>query len=294
MGEITIKKALDDYKTIYMPYRNFADRTREEYQNDLEDFVGFLEKKEIKIVGDLSLPIIEQYAAQLGEKGRASLTRKRKVVSIRSFLTFLYQDGYIGTNLSKQVLVPFAEYPSPGFLTQSECNKLRNACVDNPRDTAIIELILQTGIKLSELVHLTVSDIEIEEAGRLKGFMQVKGSAGRKDRIIPLNTKAIDAIKAYLKVRDSVGSDVLFLNRLGEALGESGVQKMLTKRIKSAGIARASAHTLRHTFGAYHVARGTDPKTVQDVLGLNDERSVAVYQSLAREVVSRELQENSL
>jgi site-specific recombinase XerD len=190
--------------------------------------------------------------------------------------------------------VPFAEYPSPGFLTQSECNKLRNASIDSPRDTAIIELILQTGIKLSELVHLTVNDIELEESGRLKGLMQVRAIAGRKHRIIPLNTKAIDVIKAYLKVREIVENDVLFLNRLGEPLGESGVQKMLTKRIKSAGIGRAGAHTLRHTFGAYHVARGTDPKTVQDVMGLRDERSAAIYQLLAREVVSRELQENAL
>jgi site-specific recombinase XerD len=85
-----------------------------------------------------------------------------------------------------------------------------------------------------------------------------------------------------------------FLNRLGEPLGESGVQKMLTKRIKSAGIGHANVQALRHTFGAHHVARGTDLKTVQDVMGLKDGRSAAIYQSLAREVVSRELQENSL
>ena len=124
--------------------------------------------------------------------------------------------------------------------------------------------------------------------------MQVKGSAGKKDRIIPLNTKATEAIKNYLQLRNQAESEILFLNRFGEPLGESGVQKMLTKRIKSAGIGRASIHTLRHTFGAYHVARGTDPKTVRDVMGLKDERSAAIYQSLAREVVSRELQDHAL
>lgn len=196
--------------------------------------------------------------------------------------------------LQKKVVLPFVEYPSPDFLTQSECNKLRSACADSPRDTAIIELILQTGIKLSELVHLTINDIELEEAGRLKGFMQVKGRAGKKDRIIPLNSKASDAIKGYSEVREDTQNSILFLNRFGEALGESGVQKMLTKRIKTAGIGRASIQTLRHTFGAHHIARGTDLKSVQDVMGLRDARSVAVYQSLAREVISRELQENSI
>src|SRR5688572_27633744 len=120
MGEITIQKALDDYKTVYMPYRNFADRTREEYQNDLEDFLGFLEQKAINHVGELGLPIIERYVAQLEEKGIASLTRKRKVVSIRSLLSFLYQDGYIETNIAKRTALPLTEYPSPNFLTQSE------------------------------------------------------------------------------------------------------------------------------------------------------------------------------
>lgn len=155
MGEITIRKALDVYKTVYMPYRNFADRTREEYQNDLEDFVKFLEQKAIDRVGELGLPNIERYVAHLEERGMASLTRKRKVVAIRSLLSFLYQDGYIDTNLAKKVVLPFAEYPSPDFLTQSECNKLRNACTDSQRDTAIIELVLQAGIKLSERAMIT-------------------------------------------------------------------------------------------------------------------------------------------
>jgi integrase/recombinase XerD len=291
MGEITLKKVLDDYKAVYMPYRNFADRTREEYQNDIEDFVRFLEQKGINRVGELGLPVIERYIGLLDGKGIASLTRKRKVVVIRSFLSFLYQDGYIDTNIAKKVVLPLAEYPSPDFLTQSECNKLRSVCADNPRDTAIIELILQTGIKLSELVHLTVDDIDLAGSGRLKGFMRVKG---RKERIIPLNTKACEALKRYLDIRGEVESSVLFMNRIGEPLGESGVQKMLTKYIKRAGIGQASIHTLRHTFGTYHVARGTDPKTVRDVMGLKDDRSVAIYQSLAREVVSRELQENAL
>jgi integrase/recombinase XerD len=294
MGEITIRKAFDDYKTVYMAYRNFADRTREEYQNDLEDFIGFSEQKGVNRVGELGLPIIERYAARLDEKGIASLTRKRKVVAIRSFLSFLYQDGYIDTNIAKRVVLPLAEYPSPDFLTLNECNKLRSVCANNPRDTAIIELILQTGIKLSELVHLTVNDIEVEGSGRLKSFMQVKGSAGKRDRIIPLNSKASEAIRNYLEVRRDTPSSVLFLNRFDEALTDSGVQKMFKKYWKAAGIEQASVHTLRHTFGTYHVARGTDPKTVQDVMGLKDDRSAAIYQTLAKEVVSRELQENSL
>src|SRR5688572_21991423 len=107
MGEITIWKALDDYKTVYMPYRNFAERTRVEYQNDLEGFTGFLEEKGINHVKEIGLPIIERYVSHLEQEGFASLTRKRKVVAIRSFISFLYQDGYIDTNIANRIVLPF-------------------------------------------------------------------------------------------------------------------------------------------------------------------------------------------
>jgi site-specific recombinase XerD len=94
MGDITIRKAFDDYKSVYMPYRNFAPRTRIEYQHDLEDFVGFLEKSGIKHVRSIGVPVIERYVAHLEATGFANLTRKRKVVAIHSFLSVLYQDGF--------------------------------------------------------------------------------------------------------------------------------------------------------------------------------------------------------
>jgi integrase/recombinase XerD len=292
MGEITIRKAVFDYETVYMPYRNFADRTRREYLNDLEDFAEVLEKAGINSIRQLALPIIERYVARLEQKGFASLTRKRKVVAIRSLLSFLHQEGYIDTNIANKVILPLTESAIPRVLTQAECDRLRKVCSESLRDRAIVELIFQTGIKLSELVRLTLDDFELSR--RQAGFMRVKGSRGKKERIIPLNTKATSALKDYLNERKSETNSTVFLNRFGEAIGKRGVQKMLKKYLKKAGIGRANIQALRHTFGAHHVARGTDPKTVQDVMGLKDARSAEIYQSLAREVVSRELQENSL
>lgn len=292
MGDITLKKALDDYKTVYLPYRNFAARTREEYLNDLRRFVEFLEKVGISHVKAISLPIIERYAARLEQDAYASRTRKRKIVVIRSFLSFLFQEGYVDENIAKRVIVPFAESTLPHFLTQAECNRLRNACAGNSRDRAIIELFFQTGIKLSELTHLTLDDIEL--ADKQNGFMRIQGSRGKKERAILLNNKAATALSAYIDERSGEGNRILFLNRFDEALGERGVQKMLEKYLKKAGIGRATVQTLRHTFGAQHEAKGTNQKTIQEVMGLRDERSTFVYQALAREIVSRELQENSI
>src|SRR5215216_2511063 len=185
MGDVTLKKALDDYKTIHMPYRNFAERTRVEYQNDLRGFVGFLERVGIEHVKALGLPIVERYVAHLEQKVFASRTRKRKVVAIRCLLLVLYQEGSIDENLARRVIVPFAESTIPYVLTQSECNRLREASASSTRDRAIIELFFQIGIKLSELTHLTLDDIELED--RQSGFMRIKGGRGKKERMIPLN-----------------------------------------------------------------------------------------------------------
>src|SRR5688572_3577012 len=194
---ITLRKALGDYKTVHMAYRNFAERTREEYLNDLAGLVKFLEDAGINHVKALGVPIIERYVAHLEQKGLTGRTRKRKVVAIRSFLSFLYQEGYIHTNVANKVILPFAENTVPNFLTQTECDKLRNACTANLRDSAIIELLLQTGIKLSQLIELTVEDIEFDETEKIgdkqRGLARIK-SRGKEDRIIPLTSKACVAL----------------------------------------------------------------------------------------------------
>jgi site-specific recombinase XerD len=195
MGNITLRKALDDYKMVYMPYRNFAERTREEYQNDLEDLVGFLEKSGIHVVGKLELAYIERYLAELERRGFAGATRRRKTITIRSFLKFLYQDQYIASNISKKLIPPYLDNKMPTYLTQVEYNRLRSACAGNVRDTAMVELLLQTGIRLSELTNLLLDDIELHDNG---GVIRVRGSRGKEDRILPLNSKASQALNAYL------------------------------------------------------------------------------------------------
>src|SRR6266496_5730275 len=161
MGDITLSQALEEYKKIYMAARNFAQRTRVEYLNDLEDLIQFLEQLGIKEVKDIGLPQLERYLAELDRRGIVGSTRERKVVSIRSFLWYLYQDRYISTNISKRLIPPFANASSPRYLTKSEYERLLAAAVHNPRDFALIQLLLQTGIKLSELTGLTVNDVEL-------------------------------------------------------------------------------------------------------------------------------------
>jgi site-specific recombinase XerD len=141
MGEMTLREALNEYQNVYMPSRNFAERTRVEYSNDLLDLILFLEKNGLKKVGDIELPDIERYLAELDKRGIAGTTRKRKIVSVRSFLQFLYQDGQISNNISNRIIPPLVDTKNPRYLTQREYTRLVEACAENPRDFAIIQLL---------------------------------------------------------------------------------------------------------------------------------------------------------
>jgi integrase/recombinase XerD len=284
--DVTLRKALEEYTNIYMPYRNFAERTRVEYINDLQGFIEFAEKSGVTHIKEAGLPIVERFIAGQEHKGYSSLTRKRKVVAIRSFFSFLYRDGYINVDIASKIILPFTETTTPHVLTQTECDRLRAACVANPRDRAIIETLLQTGIKLSELTQLTLNDIDLDQvigAGeRQVGFIRILGNRSKKERMIPLNDQASLALRNYLKVRVNAENDILFLNRFGEPVSDRGVQKMLRKYLKSSGIGNASIHTLRHTFGAHHLANGMKLKQIKELMGHKDTRSTLVYLSRAK------------
>ena len=295
MEEITLRKALDDYKTVYMPYRNFAERSRVEYQNDLEDLIQFLDQLAIKEVKAIGLPQLERYLAELDGRGIAGSTRKRKVVSIRSFLSFLYQDQYINTNLAKQLIPPFSEAKSPRYLTKSEYERLLRACAHNPRDFALVQLLLQIGIKLSELTQLALSDVElpsvISPEKKDAGYLHLRGSERRKGRIVPLNYKACVAIVSYLTRQPRTTVPALFINRFGEQITPRGVEKIVNKYLNKASIMNANVQSLRHTFGVYQITQGTDIKTIQNVMGYEDPRSITIYVSLASALINREVQD---
>ena len=298
MGNISLRKALDDYKVVYLASRNYAERTRAEYLNDLEDLIKFLEQLGIREVSVISLPQLERYLAELDNRGIAGSTRKRKVAAIRSFVGFLFQDGYISTNLAKRLIPPFAEAKSLRYLTKLEYERLLEISTQNPRDFALIQLLLQTGVKLSELNRLTVNDVELpplsQSGAKDVGYLHVPGGERQKSRILPLNHKATFALSEYLKYRLTTTTPSLFVNRFGSFLGARGVQKIVQKYLNKAGIKNANVHTLRHTFGVHHTAKGTSLKTIINAMGYKDPRSPSKYVSLVHELMKNELQDHEL
>ena len=182
-------------------------------------------------------------------------------------------------------------------MTEEEYQRLLRACSHRARDAAMIELFLQTGMRLSELARLQLHDIYIPK--RISPDPEHTGSArikrkGGKTETIPLNHKACKALAAYLKVRIDAGYAALFLSQFKQPMSTRAIQQRVEKYLTEAGIAGASVHTLRHTMATHHVARGTDLKTVQETLGHADLATTTIYVSLAKTAQRKALQEHAL
>jgi site-specific recombinase XerD len=288
MGETTVRQALAEYLGVHLAAKNYAARTRIEYTHDLEELATLLYIAGVYRVGEINLTVLERHLAKLDGLGLTGATRKRKTVVIRAFLRYLHQVGYLAQDLSQRLVVPLAAISWPRVLTQNEYQRLLAACAGNSRDLAMVTLVLQTGLRLSELTGLLMTDLQLPEA------ITVRGSNSRPGRSIPLNSKACEALQDYLSLRPATEAPQVFLNRLGQPLGNRGVEKTLAGYLRQANVFGASVQSLRHTFATHHVALGTSLKTVQEILGLADIRDAEVYRTLAVEIKRREVEEHAL
>ena len=296
-SELDFPRAIQLFETIYMASRNLAPKTRSEYKADITQLAEFLNTYGTVKLAEVSLSHLQTFLAYLDTKGITGITRRRKTASLRTFFKFLYVSGFLPNNPTRELIPPEREYKAPRFLTTQEYQALQKACSHNTRDAAIVELMLQTGIRLSETAKLTIHDVElpkhINRNPANTGYLHIQGK-GKQTRMLPLNYKACLAVKEWLAVRPSIPNSALFVTKFQEPMGQRSIQQMIEKYLNKAAIQGASAHTLRHTFGTHHIAKGTPLKTVQETLGHADIKTTSIYLSLARNVMRRELQNHAL
>jgi len=286
---------LSDYAATYLPARNFASTTRTGYLADLRHFLAFAQQLQLRTPSDVERRHVLVYLADLDKRGLASATRLRRLAAIASFFTFLEEVGAVHSNPIRTVPRPRQEMGERRVLSEDEYRRLQNACQDNLRDRAIIELFLQTGLRLSEAVSLRLADVQIESSGngRQIGAASLRGK-GRKQRTVTLNWKACAALSAYLRERPKVETDGVFVARSGSPLGPRAIQDIVKTYLRQAKIQGASVHALRHTFATHMVRKGTNLRVVQEALGHSSLQTTSVYVSLARELMDQQLQENAL
>ncbi|MFH1640624.1 MAG: tyrosine-type recombinase/integrase, partial [Candidatus Omnitrophota bacterium] len=205
--------------------KNYSKHTVLNYRLDLENFKRFLGDAPIENTDYLSL---RKYLAVLKEKNLVARTVNRKLSSLRSFFKFLVRDGYLKTNPTLTLSSPKQNKHLPSFLTEDEVMALIEAASAKDerglRDRAILEVFYSTGIRISELVGLSLKDIDF-----IGGIVKVMGK-GKKERIVPIGDAAIARIRAYLENRKKQ-SEALFLNKNGRRITDRGVRNIVEKYI---------------------------------------------------------------
>lgn len=255
--------------------KNYSKHTIFSYRLDLEDFHKFLGDAALEKVDYL---VLRKYLAVLKEKNLKSRSVSRRLSALRSFFKFLIREGYLKTNPITTISSPKQEKHLPLFLTEDEVSKLIEVVPTKDerglRDRAVLETFYSTGIRVSELVGLSLEDIDF-----IGGIIKVLGK-GRKERIVPIGDTAIKAIRAYLEERKAQ-SEALFLNKSRKRITDRGIRNIVEKYIRLASIKHGvSCHTLRHSFATHLLNRGADLRSVQELLGHVNLSTTQIYTHL--------------
>jgi integrase/recombinase XerD len=266
--------------------RGLAMNTLESYQRDLIGYVKFLQKNGISDLNQTRRANIISYLAELQRNGRATSTISRNLASMRAFYGFMLRDGLIDGDPTTNLESPKIEKRLPKVLTVDEVESLLEGpdggAVAGIRDKAMLELLYATGMRVSELVALNISDVNLN-----MGFLKCYGK-GSKERIIPLGTMALKTVSEYVmrsrsKLLRDQSEESLFLNHHGQRLSRQGFWKIIKKYALAARIEKEiTPHTLRHSFATHLLENGADLRSVQEMLGHADISTTQIYTHLTK------------
>ncbi len=258
--------------------KNASPHTCRAYERDLEEFENILKSLGLSLstpqnieMGKVDRLAIRRYLSFLHRKNKKS-SIARKISTLRSFFKYLVREQVTSFNPTQSVSTPKVEKPLPTTLTVDEAFRLMETPIEKTRprvekkglrDRAILELLYSSGIRVGELVGLNLNQLDLD-----LGIVKVMGK-GRKERIVPVGSKAVESLKTYLEKRAALnGGDPLFVNSGGERLTARSVGRLIKKYTKSSGIFRkVSPHSLRHTFATHLLDAGADIREIQEMLG---------------------------
>lgn len=262
--------------------RKLSPKTVESYKCDFKKFKLFLNSRKLKL-GSADYPIIRQYLGYLHASGLSKKSIARHISTLKAFFKFAKKTHLISSDISTLLSGPKINRKLPSIYTQKNVNNLLLDSEDNfldLRNKAILELIYATGLRVSEVVGLDLSNVSLQEQQ-----VRVIGK-GSKERIVPFHSKCLDTLRGYLKERNKkakAGEKSFFISINGHSLSDSMVRKMLKKRLLKMGLpSYLTPHGLRHAFATHMLETGADLRTIQELLGHVDLSSTQVYTHLSR------------
>lgn len=266
---------LDAFMTHLKTEQGASIHTVEAYNRDVLNYLIFLEEE---AEGSLESVDFEAYLGRLRVRGKQTRSIARAVSAIRSFYKFLLTDGKIKTNPLLEIETPRFKAPIPRVLSEEEMIRLLKLPADQKlalRDATILELLYATGLRVSELIGLKKSDVNLEA-----GFVVASGKRS-KERVVPIGSYAREIIKRYLEQIKPKGS-FLFPNRKGMPVTRQAVWKLIRKYGVLMEQGRLYPHMLRHTFATHLLEGGADLRSVQILLGHEDISTTQIYTHVDR------------
>lgn len=269
-----------EYTSFMTDIRHKSLNTVESYKRDVTQYISYLDGTGVTDISSTTKTTVLSYLLYLQKEGRASSTVSRTLASLRSYYLFMMQNGVVKSNPTSNLEAPHVEKKIPKILSGEEVELLleqpKNCDNKGIRDKAMLELLYATGIRVSELINLDVSDVNVPMS-----FVRCKG--GKKERIIPMGHQAKDALENYINnVRKYMVKDenetALFVNCSDARLSRQGFWKLIKYYQHIAGIETdITPHTLRHSFAAHLLENGADLHSIQEMMGHADISSTQIY-----------------
>lgn len=283
------EKYIEEFIDYLRFEKKYSENTISSYKRDLNKTNTYIKKDFAK----LNKKDIQNYIQKISKSENASSV-SRCISTLKSFYKFLELNKYTNTNPLTTISNPKARKSLPKVLSEEEVDKLLDINLKTDfdyRNKAMLELMYSSGLRVSELINLNVNDIDLSNAS-----VRIFGK-GSKERIIPLNDYAIDALNNYiLNHRRSLfkhsESNYLFLNNHGNKMTRQGFFKILEKIAKEKGIkSELSPHTLRHSFATHLLKHGADLRSIQELLGHSDISTTQIYTHITSERLQKNYEE---
>lgn len=275
-----MKKKINDFLFYMKNFKSSSPHTLRAYKRDLLDFYKFIQEMNLDYKS-VTRSNLRSFLFKLKDKNLTKKTISRKISGVRSFYRFLLKEGYINKNPLLTLELPKVEKRLPTFLTEEEALKLINfpdkKTILGLRDNLILKMLYSTGMRVSELVSLRISELDLD-----KGEVVIKGK-GNKERVVFLPEDILEDIKFYIQKRKK-NSNFLFLNRKGKLLTDKGIRLLVEKYAKKViPYKKITPHTLRHTFATHLLTNGADLRSVQELLGHTKLSTTQIYTHLTKE-----------
>jgi len=261
MSNLALKEALNLF-TDTLNKKGKSINTIVAYKGDINQLIIFLGKKQITEVESIGLKEIEDFKKDLTENGYTAKSVSRKLNSIKNFFSFLKDEGKINLDPSTEVKHPKYENDIPKILKPIEYRSLRDACRNDIRATAIVELMLQAGLRIKEIESLKIDDIKENE-------IVIESYESHSQREVPLNNSAKNALKRYLdEVRaDNSKNKNVFITKTGRVLLARNIRSLLNRYFNKADIKGIKVNDLRNTFIVFQLKAGVPLDVVSQVVG---------------------------